>query len=999
MKNTRKLAASLTGTVLLLSAALMVGIMFRAFRQITDTAEARKQTYIILLGSENLLSDLKDAETGQRGYLLTGRTAFLEPYLAVRSGISGQLKELRRLTSHSAAQEHLDAAAPLIAAKMAELANAIELRRNGHPNDVLAVVASAHGKRLMDLVRTEMRSFNQIEQSALALHEARFQTEMHRLLVIIFITSLLMLLFALLFVYFGYRETQRQVKDLVHLETQHLLAIQEDMNDRLLLSNATLQISEEKLSVTLRSIGDAVLATDAQGLVTLLNPLAEKLTGWTQPEAAGRPVGEIFRIIHEVTRLPAENPIMDTLAKGTVCPLANHTILLSRSGGECAIADSCAPILGSDGLVVGAVMVFRDVTERAQIELGLKRTQKDLEAIKKSADEASEYADSIINTVREPLISLDQDLRVVSASRSFYEVFKVNPQETVGQLIYDLGNKQWDIPKLRELLETILPQKASFDNYVVVLDFSAIGRRIMLLNARQIQRVLGKERIILLAIEDITARREIENGLEKARKHLAATKIAEDASREYSDSIINTVREPLISLDQDLRVVSASRSFYEVFKVNPEETVGQLIYDLGNKQWDIPKLRELLETILPQEATFDNYEVEHDFADIGRRIMLLNARQIQRVLGKERIILLAIEDITERREIEDGLEKARKELAATKISEDAAREYSDSIINTVREPLISLDQDLRVVSASRSFYEVFKVKPKETVGKLIYDLGNKQWDIPKLRELLETILPQEATFDNYEVEHDFADIGRRIMLLNARQIQRASGKERIILLAIEDITERREIEDGLEKARKELAATKIAEDAAREYSDSIINTVREPMISLDQDLRVVSASRSFYEVFKVNPKETVGQLIYDLGNKQWDIPKLRELLETILPQKATFDNYEVEHDFTTIGKRIMLLNARQIQRASGKERIILLAIEDITERREIENGLEKASKELEATKISEDAARVYAESIINTVREPLIVLNQDLRVVTASRSFYEVFKVNPEETV
>ena len=466
----------------------------------------------------------------------------------------------------------------------------------------------------------------------------------------------------------------------------------------------------------------------------------------------------------------------------------------------------------------------------------------------------------------------------------------------------------------------------------------------MLLNARQIYRKSVGTQIILLAIEDITERREIENGLEKTRKELEVTKISEDEAREYAESIINTVREPLIALDQDLRVVTASRSFYEVFKVTPKETVGQLIYDLGNKQWNIPKLRELLETILPQETTFDNYEVEHEFSTIGRRIMLLNARQIQRVLGKERIILLAIEDITERREIENGLEKARKELEVTKISEDEAREYAESIINTVREPLIALDQDLRVVTASRSFYEVFKVTPKETVGQLIYDLGNKQWNIPKLRELLETILPQKTTFDNYEVEHEFSTIGRRIMLLNARQIQRVLGKERIILLAIEDITERREIENGLEKARKELEVTKISEDEAREYAESIINTVREPLIALDQDLRVVTASRSFYEVFKVTPKETVGQLIYDLGNKQWNIPKLRELLETILPQKTTFDNYEVEHEFSTIGRRIMLLNARQIQRVLGKERIILLAIEDITERKRLEDLLTESEE-------------------------------------------------------
>ena len=95
----------------------------------------------------------------------------------------------------------------------------------------------------------------------------------------------------------------------MHLETQHLLEIQEEMNKQLQQTNVTLQVSEEKLAVTLNSIGDAVIATDAEGRVTLLNPLAERLTGWTQAEAAGRPVDEIFHIINPKTRLPAMIPV------------------------------------------------------------------------------------------------------------------------------------------------------------------------------------------------------------------------------------------------------------------------------------------------------------------------------------------------------------------------------------------------------------------------------------------------------------------------------------------------------------------------------------------------------------------------------------------------------------------------------------------------------------------------------------------------------------------
>ena len=692
MKNTHKIAALIAGVALLIA---VIGESFWAFNQIEEAARAREHTNLVINRANALLSALRDAETGQRGYVITGDRAYLKPYLAVCDNIKIKLEELYQLTSIDTAREQLAAMSPLTASKLKEMANVIELCAGDNRSAALAIVSSNKGKDLMDSIRSVMNRFILIEESTLSQHETDFQLNMRRLFIVIAITSILTLLFALSFTYLIYRETKHNLRTLIYRETKNLLEVQEELNKHLHLGNISLQLSEEKLSVTLNSIGDAVMATDAEGNITLLNPVAEELIGWTQQEAYGRPVEDIFKIINEKTRKPAVIPVMETLQHGAILGMDENTLLVARDGSECVIADSCAPIRNRDGQVIGTVLVFRDVTERKTIESGLEKALKELESIKKIEDEAREYSESIINTVREPLIALDKNLRVVSVSRSFYEVFKVKPEETVGQLIYDLGNKQWDIPKLRELLETILPQKATFDNYEVEHDFANIGERIMLLNARQIQRGIEKELIILLAIEDITERKEIETGLEKTRKELEIIKKTADEVSEFAESIINTVREPLISLDQDLRVVSVSRSFYEVFKVKPEETVGQLIYDLGNKQWDIPKLRELLETILPQKATFDNYEVEHDFAGIGKRIMLLNARQIKRVSGKERIILLAIEDITERREIENGLEKAHKELndlaVELKRTSRVKSEFLANMSHELRTPLNSIN--------------------------------------------------------------------------------------------------------------------------------------------------------------------------------------------------------------------------------------------------------------------------------------------------------------------
>ena len=130
--------------------------------------------------------------------------------------------------------------------------------------------------------------------------------------------------------------------------------------------------------------------------------------------------------------------------------------------------------------------------------------------------------------------------------------------------------------------------------------------------------------------------------------------------------------------------------------------------------------------------------------------------------------------------------------------------FAEGIVDTVREPVLVLDQELRVIAANRSFYSVFKVSPEHTQGRLLYALGDGQWDIPKLRALLEKILPEKGMMEGYEVEHEFPGLGHRTMQLNARQVSYQGGAGTTILLGIEDITERR----ALEREKDELMRQK-----------------------------------------------------------------------------------------------------------------------------------------------------------------------------------------------
>jgi PAS domain S-box-containing protein len=187
-----------------------------------------------------------------------------------------------------------------------------------------------------------------------------------------------------------------------------------------------------------------------------------------------------------------------------------------------------------------------------------------------------------------------------------------------------------------------------------------------------------------------------------------------------------------------------------------------------------------------------------------------------------------------------------------RIADPTRIDYFKDIVGTVREPLLVLSSDLRVLAANRSFFKFFKVKQKETVGELLYDLGNRQWDIPALRLLLETILPQKAVFNDYKVEHDFPFIGKRTLLLNARRIPAPPKEALWILLAFEDVTERMRLEGTLQASEMRFRHA--------------FETASDSMLLVDKiSGQVLNSNRAAQDSFGYSSKELLKKNLWELG--------------------------------------------------------------------------------------------------------------------------------------
>ncbi|MBO0860257.1 MAG: PAS domain S-box protein [Chloracidobacterium sp.] len=410
----------------------------------------------------------------------------------------------------------------------------------------------------------------------------------------------------------------------------------------------------------------------------------------------------------------------------------------------------------------------------------------------------------------------------------------------------------------------------------------------------------------------------------------------EELGRLNSDlvNLLGSAQMPILMLDGQLRIRRFTPAAEKLLNLIPTD-VGRPIRDL-KLNLDCPDLERLITDVI---ETISVREIET--RDGAGRWHSLCVRPYRTLENKIEGAVVTLVDI-------DALKKNEREI-------EAARDYAEAVLRTTRDPLLVLSADLTVESANDAFYKTFKVKPAETEGRLIYELGGRDWDIPRLRQLLEDIIPSNNSFDDFEVTHKFPDLGKRSMLLNARRLDSREGVSERILLGVEDVTARREAE---------LAVAQLA--AIVQWSDDAI-------AAIDFDGVITSWNQAAERLYGYTAQEAIGQSItmlfqpedFEEEKSLIDLMRCGEHIKHIESVRRRKDGSEVAISLTVspiINAQGDVIGASRISR-------------DITERKRVEEATRVAyEQELAARAESEQANRLKDEflaTVSHELRSPL----------------------------
>jgi PAS domain S-box-containing protein len=538
-----------------------------------------------------------------------------------------------------------------------------------------------------------------------------------------------------------------------------------------------------------------------------------------------------------------------------------------------------------------------------------------------SADEGSEFAESVINTIREPLLLLDKDLIVIKASRSFYDFFKVTPDETIGKLIYELGNHQWDIPKLRELLETIPSDKKTFDNYEVEHDFPTIGKRIMLLNARLIQRALGKEKIILLAIEDITERNSEEITPKEKKEQIEA----------QNEKFVQIGKELAFQKEEKKKRAS------ELIIANKE-----LAFQNEEKE---KRASELI--VANEELGFQNEEKEKRASELIVANEELGFQSEEKEKRAAELIVANKELVFQNREKErraDELFIANKELGFQ--NEEKEKRAAELIVANEELAFQNGEKEKRAAELIVANKElVFQNREKEKrADELI--IANKELAFQneeKEKRAAELIVAnEELAFQNEEKEKRAAELieaNKELVFQNREKEKRADE----LFIANKELAFQSEEK---EKRAAELTFANEARRETNEYLENLLDCANAPIIVWDTQYEITRFNKAFETITGKTEKDVLGKSLNILFPPTERDSSMELIRKTLDGERMEVVEINILHINGFV--RTLLWNSANIFDKEGKNIIATIAQgHDITERKQAIEETHKLNKELE----------------------------------------------------
>jgi diguanylate cyclase (GGDEF)-like protein/PAS domain S-box-containing protein len=542
--------------------------------------------------------------------------------------------------------------------------------------------------------------------------------------------------------------------------------------------------------------------------------------------------------------------------------------------------------------------------------------------------DASIFAENIINTVRESLLVLGKDLRVVSANDAFYRTFRVSKEETIGRRIYELGNSQWDIPRLRELLEKIVPENNQFNDFEVKHSFPSIGHKTMFLNARKIKQDGERRELILLAIEDVTEREKQKEQLEQAYL------------------IIKTTPDIMLRFGRDERLLFANRAAEELFSKPQKEIIGKTLEELFASPDILVTLHNAFRSVT---MTKKNATVEIRYREKTLQVLLAPERGEQ---GNVLSFMSAGRDIERLKQIEDALteavEMARKNTRdaeegkriLTAIAEDAdeKKRILTAMMDNLPEGLLITDGKGIVLLMSAYMSQLTGLMQKDVLGRQVEIVEDRL-----TRSAAGAFVPEELPVQRALRRGEKTQGEDRTVLLpdgkttniaiNAAPIKNDHGRVIGALAAWRDISEKKRAEDILRRNEYELR--------------TLVDSYPDIIVRLDRNMRYLYANPTYERITGMSKEQIAGKTNEDLGMPRDQAAHWREHVQSVT---ASGREGSMEFEFYGIfGKRFFWGKIVPEFAKSGVVETVLIIARDITERKKAEEQVRYISFHDEVT--------------------------------------------------